>query len=77
MQNGRDHEERELKYGSRIDRELERGSGDDEEIIELDRRAKSSDPAPTPKAVEEERARHAREGTIGGHVEPKQHPGKG
>ena len=71
MQNGRDHEEREQKFGSRIERELSRGSGDDE-ITELDRRAKSTDPAPTQKAVEEERARHAREGTTGGNVDPKQ-----
>ena len=71
MQNGRDHEEREQKYGSRIERELGRGSGDDE-ITGLDRRAKSTDPAPTQKAVEQERARHAREGTTGGNVAPKQ-----
>jgi hypothetical protein len=69
MQNGRDHDEREQKYGTRIDRELHRGSGDDEEIVELDRRAKSTDPAPTPKAVEEERARHNRQGTWGGNVD--------
>jgi hypothetical protein len=73
MQNGRDHDEREQKYGSRIDRELERGSGDDEEVEELDRRARSTDPAPTAKAVELERERHAREGKKGGNVDPKQH----
>ena len=50
MQNGRDHDEREQKFGTRIDRELSRGSGDDESVGELDRRAKSTDPAPTKKA---------------------------
>ncbi len=71
MPHGRDHDEREQKYGTRLDRELSRGSGDDE-YEELDRRAKSANPAPTPKAAEEERERHAREGTTGGNVDPKQ-----
>jgi hypothetical protein len=72
MQNGRDHEERVQKYQTRIERELSRGSGDDE-VEELDRRARSTDPGPTPKAVEAERERHARQGTTGGNVDPKQH----
>jgi hypothetical protein len=71
MQNGRDHEEREQKYGTRIERELGRGSGDDE-VTQLDRRAKSTDPAPTKKAVEAERERHNRQGTWGGNVDEKQ-----
>lgn len=72
MQYGRDHDERQQKHATRLDEQLERGSGDGEEIEELDRRARSSNPAPTPRAEEEERARHAREGTIGGHTDPKQ-----
>ncbi|MDB4971079.1 MAG: hypothetical protein JWN44_6768 [Myxococcales bacterium] len=72
MEYGRDHDEREQKFGTRIDEELSRGSGD--EVEELDRRAKSTDPAPTKKAQEEERARHAREGTTGGNVGPKLRP---
>lgn len=71
MPHGRDHDEREQKYGTRIERELGRGSGDDE-FEQLDRRAKSANPAPTQKAVEEERERHAREGTVGGNVDSKQ-----
>jgi hypothetical protein len=71
MQYGRDHDERQQKHGTRLDEQLSRRSGDDE-AEELDRRARSSDPAPTPKAVEEERARHAREGTTGGNTDPKQ-----
>lgn len=71
MHYGRDHDEREQKHGTRIDRELERGSGDDE-IEEQDRRAKSANPAPTRQGVEAERERHAREGTTGGNVDPKQ-----
>jgi hypothetical protein len=73
MEHGRNHDERQQKNATRLDQQLSRGSGDDEEIEELDRRAKSTDPAPTPKAEEEERARHAREGTTGGNVGPKQH----
>jgi hypothetical protein len=71
MQYGRDHDERQQKHGTRVDEQLERGSGDDE-VEQLDRRARSTDPAPTPQAEEEERARHAREGTTGGNVDPKQ-----
>jgi len=66
MQHGRDHDERYQKNGSRIDRELERNADDEIETKEFTRQARSSDPAPTPKAVEEERARHAREGRVGG-----------
>ena len=73
MQYGRDHDERQQKHGTRLDEQLERGSGDDEEIEELDRRARSANPAPTEQAAEEERARHAREGTTGGNIDPKQH----
>jgi hypothetical protein len=35
---------------------------------ELDRRARSRDPAPTQKAADAERERHARQGTRGGNV---------
>jgi hypothetical protein len=73
MEYGRDHDERQQKFATRLDEQLERGSGDDEEIEELDRRAKSSDPAPTAKGVEEERERHARQGTTGGNIGPKLH----
>ncbi|MCU1277032.1 MAG: hypothetical protein JWM53_578 [bacterium] len=69
MQNGRDHEEREQKFGTRVEQQLAR---DEEHTEELDRRAISTDPAPTQKGVEEERARHARQGTTGGNVDPKQ-----
>ena len=71
MQKGRDHEEREQKFGTRLAQQDARG---DEPVEELDRRARSADPAPTEKGVEEERARHARQGTTGGHVDPKEHP---
>ena len=64
MQNGRDHQEREEKFATRVEQQERR----DEEapfeeagVAELDRRAHSADPAPTEKAVEAERARHARE----------------
>jgi len=73
MQNGRDHDERQQKFGTRLDEQLTRGSGDDEEIEELDRRARSSDPAPTAKAQAMERERHARQGTTGGNTDPKHH----
>lgn len=69
MQKGRDHEEREQKLGTRVEQQNACG---DEPIEELDRRARSTDPAPTEKGVEEERARHARQGTTGGNVDPKQ-----
>ena len=69
MQNGRDHEEREQKFGTRVEQQSRR---DEEPTQELDRRAKSTDPAPTQKGVEEERERHARQGTTGGNVDPKQ-----
>jgi hypothetical protein len=71
MQNGRDHEEREQKFGTRLEQQERR---DEEPIEELDRRARSTDPAPTKKAVELERARHARTGSVGGNVDPKEHP---
>ena len=71
MQKGRDHQEREQKWGTRIAQQDARG---DEPVEELDRRAKSTDPAPTEKAVEAERDRHARQGTVGGHVDNKEHP---
>jgi hypothetical protein len=70
MQNGRDHEEREQKFGTRIEQQDAR---DAEPVEELDRRARSTDPAPTQKGVEEERERHARQGTTGGNVDRKQH----
>jgi hypothetical protein len=70
MQNGRDHEEREQKFGTRI---AQQDARDAEPVEELDRRARSTDPAPTQKGVEEERERHARQGTTGGNVDPKQH----
>jgi hypothetical protein len=66
MHYGRDHDEREQKHGSRIDRELKRGSGDDEEIIELDRRALSRHPAPAAEGVQSERQRHSRAHNPGG-----------
>jgi hypothetical protein len=72
MEHGRDHDERQQKFATRLDNQLERGSGDEDEVEELDRRAKSSDPAPTQKGVEEERERHARQGTTGGNTDPKQ-----
>jgi hypothetical protein len=71
MQHGRDHDERLQKNGTRLDEELHRNSGDDEEVTELDRRARSTDPAPTQKAVEQERARHAQQGTRGGNTDDK------
>ena len=71
MQKGRDHQEREQKYGTRLAQQDARG---DEPVEELDRRAKASDPAPTEKGIEEERARHARQGTTGGNVDRKEHP---
>ena len=70
MAHGRDNEEREQKFGTRVEQNERRGA---EPVEELDRRAKSTDPAPTEKAVEEERERHRREGTTGGNVDPKQH----
>jgi hypothetical protein len=70
MQKGRDHEEREQKYGTRIAQNDGRG---DDVVEELDRRAKSADPAPTEKGVEAERARHERQGTTGGNVDRKEH----
>lgn len=70
MQQGRDHQEREQKWGTRI---AQQNARDDEPVEELDRRAKSADPAPTEKGVEEERARHARQGTTGGNVAHKEH----
>ena len=69
MQNGRDHEEREQKFGTRLQQQAAR---DAEPIDELDRRARSTDPAPTQKGVEQARARHARQGTTGGHVDLKE-----
>lgn len=71
MQHGRDHDEREQKHGPRIEEPPGRGPGD-EEIEELDRRARSENPAPTKRGVEEERSRHARQGTIGGNVGKQQ-----
>ncbi len=71
MQKGRDHQEREQKFGTRIAQQEARA---DEPVEELDRRAKSSDPAPTEKGVEEERARHERQGTTGGNVDSKERP---
>ena len=71
MQHGRDHEDREQKFGTRIAQRQQRS---EEPIEELDRRAKSTDPAPTEKGVEAERERHRRQGTTGGNVDPKQHP---
>ncbi|HEY2744488.1 MAG TPA: hypothetical protein VGL86_07690 [Polyangia bacterium] len=40
----------------------------------LDRRALSQDPAPTEKGVEEERARHQREGSVGGITDEGEEP---
>ncbi len=66
MQHGRDHDERQQKNGSRLDQQLTR---DDEGAAqEFTRQARTSHPAPTRKAVEEERARHAAQGTIGGNT---------
>jgi len=70
MPHGRDNEEREQKYGTRVAQNEQRG---DEPVEELDRRAKSTDPAPTERGVEMERERHRRQGTTGGNVDPKQH----
>ncbi|HEY2746430.1 MAG TPA: hypothetical protein VGL86_17485 [Polyangia bacterium] len=63
MQNGRDHEEREQKFGTRVEQQERRDQEAATEggIEELDRRARSDDPAPTEKAAESERARHGRE----------------
>lgn len=59
MQNGRDHEERVQKFGTRVEQQERRDEEPVEEgIEELDRRARSANPAPTEKAVEAERARH-------------------
>jgi len=69
MQNGRDHEAREQKFGTRVEQQEARN---DEPVEELDRRARSANPAPTEKGVEQERERHARQGTTGGNVDPKQ-----
>jgi hypothetical protein len=66
MEHGRDHDERQQKHASRLDHQLQRG--DEERPPELDRRARSRDPAPTAKAAAAERARHARQGTRGGNV---------
>jgi len=71
MPHGRDNQDREQKFGTRVSQQDARG---DEPIEELDRRAKSTDPAPTEKAAAEERERHRRQGTTGGNVEPKEHP---
>ncbi len=71
MHKGRDHQEREQKFGTRLHQQDVRG---DEPVEELDRRARSTDPAPTAKGVEEERERHRRQGTRGGNVDPKEHP---
>jgi len=69
MQKGRDHEEREQKFGTRVEQQERR---DEEPADELDRRAKSANPAPTEKGVEQERERHQRQGTTGGNVDPRQ-----
>jgi hypothetical protein len=71
MQSGRDNQDREQKFGTRVEQQNARG---DEPVEELDRRAKSADPAPTEKGVEEERARHQRQGTTGGNVDRKERP---
>jgi hypothetical protein len=65
MEHGRDHDERQQKAGTRIDQQLDR-RGDDDVPPELDRRALARDPGPTPQAAEEERKRHAKQGTRGG-----------
>jgi len=72
MQKGRDHQEREQKFGTRIAQQDARDARGDEPVEELDRRARSTDPAPTEKGVIEERERHARQGTTGGNVDPRQ-----
>lgn len=69
MQNGRDHEGREQKFGTRVEQQERR---DAEPVEELDRRARSAHPAPTEKGVEKERERHERQGTTGGNIDPKQ-----
>ncbi|HEX4456430.1 MAG TPA: hypothetical protein VIA18_00590 [Polyangia bacterium] len=61
---GQSHQERQQKHGTRTQQELARR--EDELPPELDRRAKSTDPAPTEKAAQAERERHARQGTRGG-----------
>jgi hypothetical protein len=71
MQSGRDNQDREQKFGTRVEQQNARG---DEPVEELDRRAKSAAPAPTEKGVEEERARHQRQGTTGGNVDRKERP---
>ena len=57
MENGRSHDERNQKHATRIDRELQRNA--DELPKELDRRARSTDPAPTEKAAEEDSEKRA------------------
>lgn len=66
MEHGRDHDERQQKIGTRSDEQLERHADDDPEMPAFTRQARASDPAPTPKAVEEERARHARTSSAAG-----------
>ena len=71
MAHGRDNQDREQKFGTRVAQQETRG---DEPVEELDRRARSTDPAPTEKAAEQERERHRRQGTTGGNVDRKEHP---
>jgi hypothetical protein len=68
MQHGRDHQEREQKNATRVAEQLRRDDPD-AEAQSFTRQARSTDPAPTPKAVEQERERHASAGTVGGNVD--------
>lgn len=66
VEHGSGKNEQQVKNGTRIDQQNRRG--EDELPPELDRRAKSTDPAPTHKAEEAERERHRKEGTRGGNI---------
>jgi len=70
MQHGRNHEERDQKHATRQQEPQKiRREEPDTELQSFTRQARSADPAPTEKGVEEERARHARNGTTGGNVD--------
>jgi hypothetical protein len=70
MTHGKSHDERGQKLATRTNEQIRK---DDPEVDEqrFTRQAQSSDPAPTEKAAEAERERHARQGTIGGNVDKK------
>jgi hypothetical protein len=67
MEHGRDHQERDQKHGTRTQEQIRKDDPEAEEQT-FTRQAQSTDPAPTEKAAEQERERHARQGTTGGNV---------